>query len=99
MLTEQERKKLSDIANELMSFIKLETPKIIPFTYLDFNQFMLKEVRRKEPSFIGEHWKVIGMSQDKILIQHEENDEWKLYSSMFEDWVFVDGTPFGKEAI
>jgi|YelNatPaOPRAMG01_1025707.scaffolds.fasta_scaffold101391_1 hypothetical protein len=71
-------------------------PSLIPFTYHDFNQFMLKQVCRKESSFLNEIWTVVGLSGDKVLIQNGENDEWKLYSSMFEDWQFIDGRPFGK---
>jgi hypothetical protein len=70
--------------------------KIIPFDYHDFAQFMLKEVRRKGSSFLNEPWTITGLCQDKVLISCGDEFEWKLYSSMLEDWVFVDGRGFGK---
>jgi hypothetical protein len=84
-----------DAMEEITSL--MECP-IIPFNHNDFNEFMLKVVRRKGLSFEGEYWIVIGLSQDKILIRFDaHNFEWKSYSSMLEDWIFSDGKPFGKE--
>jgi hypothetical protein len=72
-------------------------PEYIPFDYKDFNSFNMKEVRRKGDIFNDETWIVVGNDLERVLILMEENlCEWKYFSSMFEEWEFKDGKPFGK---
>ena len=85
-----------DAMDEIMQ-IQPFTTVFEPFTYEDFNEFMLKSIRRKGMIYTTEIWQVVGLSKDKVLIQFEDDFEWKLYSSMLEDFVFIDGNPFGKE--
>lgn len=70
----------------------------IPFEYTD-NEFMHEKVRRKGDAFKNEIWIVVGYYKNEVIILLDWNNpsvEWKRFDSMFEEWEFSDGKPFGK---
>jgi hypothetical protein len=60
---------------------------------------MGQKVRRKEANFETEIWIVYGCNDKQVFLMLEENESYRLskfYSTMLEDFIFVDNKPFGK---
>lgn len=88
----------------------LFTPKQYrPFEVSDFNEFMLKQVRRKGEAFKDEFWYIEGAANiidtgvtvfsAYITIEiffGNFSSEWKSFQTMFDEWEFSNGECFGK---
>lgn len=71
------------------------------FARSDYVLFMDKKVRRKGDKFKDEIWYVTGIDFElcQVSIEIEDcgiNSSWKQFTTLFEEWEFEDGTPFGK---